>query len=184
MQHPIMDIHMQNGKRIAIELYPEYAKNAVNCLIEMIDMKAYDNMSIQRIVPDFVLQPWYDETKMSEAFQYVIEAECDCNGYDNPLQFKKYVVGMAGDGHTYASNSAFFICLGNEQVKRLQGKFAAVGKVIDGFEEIERLSKVDLRKVEVEENVQVFEPIQPEVISTICLELNGYTPTNPIKFLE
>lgn len=184
MQHPKMNIVMHNGNTICVELYPEYANNAVNSLIEMVEMHAYDNMEIQRIVPNFVLQPWYDETRMSDAFQYLIEAECANNGYDNPLRFEKYVVGMAGDGEKYASNSAFFICLGNEEVKRLQGKFAAIGKVIDGFKEIDRLSHVELRKVEVEENVQVFEPIHAEIIQTIHLELNGYKSSQPIKLKE
>ena len=72
---PIMTIVMQNKSEIVIELYPEVAPRSISSLIPLIQKNMYQNMTIERIVPGFVLQPWYDEKTMPEEFQYMIDGE-------------------------------------------------------------------------------------------------------------
>lgn len=179
MKHPIATLIMKNQKRIQMELYYENAPNSVNGLIEAIENHAFDNMTIERIVPGFVLQPWCDETKRDEFYQYV------CNGeFKNERHsFSAYCVGLAGDGDKLSVPSCFFITL-SDNCEHLNQRFAMIGKVISGFEEIKRLEHVDLIDVPCnEENVSIKKPVKDEIIETIFLEYNGFQPEKVIKYI-
>ena len=183
--NPILCIEMNNGNKIKIELYPSKAPNSINALLWMVFKNGYDNMQIQRIAPGFVLQPWYDEARMSEDYWYLVDGEFQSNGYlNNDLDMCKYSVGLAGDGKKISSPSSFFIVLDDGHQQRLNGKFACIGYVIEGFEEIERIVSVPLRKVDSPEGVVVMEPKTPEIIKHVSCELNGYVYQEPNQFFH
>lgn len=182
--HPILNVEMTNGKMIKIELYPEKAPNSINALLWMVFKNGYDQMQIQRIAPHFVLQPWYDESRMTKDYWYLVDGEFESNGYpNNDLDLCKYAVGLAGDGKKISSPSSFFIVLEDGCQGRLNGKFACIGYVVDGFEEVERIISVPLRKVPSPEGVVVMEPEMPEIIKHVSVELNGYEYQEPNQFL-
>lgn len=184
-KHPIMTIHMASKNNIEIELYPEIAPNSVNGLIWLINKNGFDNMAIARIVPDFVLQPWFDENVMPLDYQYLIDGEFSANGYqNNHLAMNRYTVALAGDGRRISSPGCFFIVVGDHCHERLDGKFAGIGRVISGFSEVDRIVSVPLRKVDIDvPGVSVNVPIQEEVILHVDLALNGYQPDLPKQFL-
>lgn len=164
---------MESGKQIVMELYPREAPNAVHSILEMIDNGCYQKMAIQRIAPDFVLQPWYDEERMDERYQYVMPVETE----RNTLEFDRYAVGMAGDGAGEASCGCFFIVAGDHCKEKLQGRFTPVGYVTEGTEEVERIMHTETKDVDSGmEGVVVKEPCKPEVIEKMTYELNGYRP--------
>lgn len=177
--HPIVTITMNNQAVIQLELYPEKAPASVRGFIDMILQHAYDGMVIQRIVPDFVIQPWYDETKMPEIFQSVISGEFAENGFlENDLPFTQYAVGLANDGEHTSSPSCFFITIGKDSFQRLQGKFACIGYVIEGMEELTRLASLPLQNVPSGvEGVEINCPIHPRYIQSIRVDLRGYPKT-------
>lgn len=183
--HPILTIEMNNGNLIKIELYPEKAPNSINALLWMVFKNGYDQMQIQRIAPGFVLQPWYDERRMTEDYWYLVDGEFSSNGYEkNDLDMGKYSVGLAGDGKKISSPSSFFIVLNDGHQDRLNGKFAGIGYVIEGFEEVNRIVSVPLQKVNSPEGVVVMEPVNPEVIKHVSVELNGYAYQEPQQFFH
>lgn len=183
--YPVFKIEMESGGQICMRLHPEKAPNAVNSILEMVDMGAYVGLAIQRIAPDFVLQPWYDEQRMDERFHYVMEGEFEENGWSNDLPFQKYAVGMAGDGKKISSCGCFFIVAGEHSGERLYGKFTAVGEVTEGFEEVERIMHVDTKEVDSGmEGVVVREPAVPEVIRRASYVCNGFASRKPEKRLE
>lgn len=185
MNHPIITIHMASKNKIKIELYPEKAPNSVNGLVWMVLKNGYDQMPIQRIVPGFVLQPWYDENIMPLDYQYLIDGEFFVNGYQkNDLKMTRYAVGLAGDGQKISSPSCFFIVAGDDCQERLNGKFACIGYVIEGFDEVERIMHVPLKPIDSGlENVQINTPIKDEIIEHIEICLNDYIYEEPIQFL-
>ena len=183
--HPILWIEMNNGNKISIELYPEKAPNSINGLLWMVQKNGYDQMQIQRIAPGFVLQPWYDELRMSEDYWYLINGEFKENGYEaNDIDLCKYSVGLAGDGKTTSSPSSFFIVLEDGHQNRLNAKFAGIGHVISGFEEVERIVSVPLQDVASPEGVVVKEPIVPEIIKHVYVDMNGYNYQEPEQFFH
>lgn len=175
--NPILTILMKNQKTIEIELYPELCPNSVNGLIEAIEYHAFDNMAIERVVPNFVIQPWCDETKKSEFYQYVCDLEV--NPDDN---FESFSVGLAGDGNKIGVPSCFFICVAD--AFHLNQKFTKVGRVISGFEELKRIESVELKDVPNSDGVAFKTPVKDEIIDTITIDLKGYKPSKCNKFLE
>ena len=178
--HPILSVEMTNGKIIEIELYPEHAPNSINALLWMVFKNGYDHMQIQRIAPGFVLQPWYDEKRMSEDYWYLVSGEFA----NNPLDMKQYAVGLAGDGRSFSSPSSFFIVLEDGHQERLNNKFCCIGYVISGFEEVQRIVSVPLQKVPSPEGVVVMEPVEPEFIKHVSVQLNGYKYQEPVQFFH
>ena len=56
VKHPVVTIEMKDGKVIKAELYPEVAPNTVNNFVSLVKKGFYDNNTIHRLVPGFVLQ--------------------------------------------------------------------------------------------------------------------------------
>ena len=175
--NPIMTILMKNQKTIEIELYPELCPNSVNGFIEAIEYHAFDNMAIERVVPNFVIQPWCDETKKSEFYQYVCDLEV--NPDDN---FDAFSVGLAGDGNKVGVPSCFFITVAD--AFHLNQKFTKVGRIVSGFEELKRIERVELVDVPNSDGVAFKTPVKDEIIQTITIDLKGYIPGKCNKFLE
>ena len=178
LKHPIAKMCTQRGT-ITIELYPECAPNTVNSFIWAAQEKMYENRLIRRIVPGFVLQPsycYFDEKRCD----YMLEGEFESNGVKNPLKFEKWTVAMAGDGEKEAHGCEFFITLSDEAGERLKGKFAAFGKVIDGFEEVERLEGVPTVQVFPEGvGAVIMEPVEAEYMVHMEIETFGISYPEP-----
>ena len=172
MKHPVAKMYTGKGV-ITIELYPEYAPNTVNSFIWRAKEKMYDNRLIKRVVPGFVLQPSYcffDDKRCD----YMIQGEFDSNGFSNPVKMEKWTVAMAGDGDKLAHGCEFFITLSDEAGEKLQGKFAAFGKVIGGFEEVERLENLPLVQVFPEGvGAKIMQPVEDEFMLKMEVETYG-----------
>ena len=167
---------MNNGNEITIELYPNIAPNTVNSFVHCATNGYYDNQLIRRIVPGFVIQPSYNEFENNPNCMFEIDGEYAMNGFDNPISFEKYVVAMGTEGGVTASGSCFFIVVGDGNEERLNGKYPAFGRVISGFEELERLCNVALKDVSLpnEPSVTIKEPLIPEIMKHVEIISNGW----------
>lgn len=167
-----VEMTMKTGGRIKIKLYPGKAPNSVSGFIEAVSLKLFDGLSIQRIVPDFVLQPWYDNSLMPKPYQYRVQGEFEENGFLlNDIRMKKYTVALAGDGKSFSEPGCFFIVAGDHCEKRLQGKFTAIGEVTEGFDEVDRLLQIKLEKVDTGKGVTVYRPVKEEIIANVrCMD--------------
>lgn len=174
--NPVVTIKIDH-QEIKYELDLNSDINCINGLIEAIQTKSLDMMYIERIVPKFVLQPWCDETKLGEFYQYV----CDLKQNNNYI-FNKYSVGLAGDGSKLSVPSCIFITL--DDAYHLNHKFTKIGKVISGFDLIEKIENVELKDVPNQDGVAFKTPVDPILIQSVTIELNGYEPKNCIKYIE
>ncbi len=165
---PLATMEMANGAKVVWELYPEHAPKACESFTKLANSGRYDNQPITRIVPGFVIQPSYNYFDQ-EDLNFDIEGEFAAAGYKNGLPNDKYSVALAGNGKTLSSGSEFFFTL--EYDKRLDGRFTTFGKVISGWEEIERLTNVELIPVPCDEpEVIINRPAQEQIISSIRVE--------------
>ncbi|MCK8061483.1 MULTISPECIES: peptidylprolyl isomerase [unclassified Fusibacter] len=181
MIHQIATIIMASGAEIKIELYPEAAPNTATSFMYLASTGAYKNRTIKRVVPGFVLQPSYTSFDKDPSCDFLIDNESRVNGYDNNLTLSKYAVAMGGDGESLASGSCFYIVVG-DAMEKLDGKYPGFGRVISGFEEIERIMQVDTTPVTVDvPGVVVNEPTRPEIIKDITLETFGLPIGEPVK---
>lgn len=183
MKNPIATIHTQQGQ-ITLELYPEQAPNTVNSFLWLAKQGLLDNRPIRRIVPGFVIQPSYSDFDDPRC-AYSIAGEYRLNGFDNTIPFCRGTVAMGGEGKI-ASGSCFFITLTDAAGERLDGKFAAFGRVLSGWEEIDRLTHVPLRPVPIPDapGVTVNEPVTPEYITRVVVDTFGADYPEPVKLEE
>lgn len=136
--NPVVAMHIENYGSIVIELYPEIAPNTVNNFIHLVKTGFYDNNTFHRLVKGFVLQGGDPNGTGSGGPGYEIKGEFNSNGFANNLSHEKNVVSMAREGANYDSaGSQFFICL--EDAKYLDGNYAAFGRIIDGFSNIDKI---------------------------------------------
>jgi peptidyl-prolyl cis-trans isomerase B (cyclophilin B) len=182
--NPIATILMSSGREIKIEIYPDIAPNTANSFIYLAQKGCFDQKPIRRIVKDFVIQPSYNSFENDPECDFLIEGEFNVNGFNNALKLDKYAVAMGGDGEHYASGSCFFIVVG-DNIKRLAGKYPGFGKVISGFEEIDRLLDVETFAVEADApGVVINEPKKPEIMLKVSVETFGKVFEAPVKIKE
>ena len=179
MKHPIAKIYTDHGV-ITMELYPEHAPNTVNAFLWAVSENMYVDRTIDRIVPGFVIQPTYDFSDEPEC-DMILKGEFSSTGFDNPIQFEKGIVAMAGNGTDEAHGCAFFITLADDVKERLQGKFAAFGRVIDGMEEVERIENVPTEPMTMKDapSVKVNRPLTPEYIRKVEVDTFGVEYPKP-----
>ena len=148
MKKPVVKMYTDCGV-ITMELYPQCAPNTVNSFIWSAQQGFYNNRLIKRVVKDFVLQPSYCHFDIDDC-DFMLSGEFAYNGFDNPVQFEKYVVAMAGDGEKESHGCEFFITLSDKAAEKLQGRFSPFGKVVDGFDVVDRIAEADVKDVYIE----------------------------------
>ena len=141
-ENPVVAMYIKNYGAIVIELYPETAPNTVANFISLTKSGFYDNNTMHRLVPGFVLQGGDPTGTGTGGPGYTIKGEFSANDFENNLKHEKGIISMA---RTSISNdtagSQFFIILGTADY--LDGQYAAFGKVIDGWTNIENIAKTE-----------------------------------------
>lgn len=167
-QNPVVAMHIKNYGSIVIELYPEVAENTVNNFISLVKSGFYDNNTMHRLIPGFVLQGG-DPTGIGTGSPgYNIKGEFTANGYTNNLKHTKGILSMARSQSYDSAGSQFFIMLGT--ATHLDGQYAAFGKVIDGWDNIERI--VNQEKVANQESGKLQTNL---IIEKAVIDLKGKT---------
>ncbi len=166
-QNPVVAMYIENYGSIVMELYPDIAPNTVANFISLVKKGFYDNNTFHRLVPGFVLQGGDPTGTGTGGPGYTIKGEFSANGYENNLKHEKGIVSMA---RTSASNdtagSQFFIML--DKSEYLDGQYAAFGKIIDGWSNIEKI--VANEKVANENTGQLQKKL---VIKKSVIDLKG-----------
>lgn len=140
--NPVVAMNVAGYGSIVIELYPKEAPNTVNNFISLVKSGFYDNNTIHRVVEDFVIQGGDPTGTGSGGPNYNIKGEFLANGVENNLKHTKGVVSMARSNSYDSAGSQFFIVLGN--ASHLDGSYAAFGKVIDGWDNVENIAKNEI----------------------------------------
>ena len=137
-ENPVVAMHVEDYGSIVMELYPDIAPNTVNNFISLVKSGFYDNNTFHRLDKDFVLQGGDPTGTGSGGPGYTIDGEFAANGFENNLSHEKWVVSMGRQsGNFNSAGSQFFICL--KDATYLDGNYSAFGKVIDGFDIIEKI---------------------------------------------
>jgi peptidyl-prolyl cis-trans isomerase B (cyclophilin B) len=154
---PIVEITMENGGVITLELDPEAAPITVANFLKLVNEGFYDGLTFHRIVPNFMIQggdPLGNGTGGSEEY---IKGEFSANGVDNPISHARGVISMARAQDPNSARSQFFIT--NMNKPDLDGNYAAFGTVIAGLDVVDEISAVPTDSKD--------HPLEPVVIKTI-----------------
>lgn len=136
----MVEIKMQNGDIIRIELNEDAAPITVENFINLVNDGFYDGLTFHRIIPGFMIQGGDpDGTGMGGPGTH-IKGEFASNGWDNPIKHKRGVISMARSGDPNSAGSQFFIM--HEDAPHLDGQYAAFGQVVEGLEAIDKIASV------------------------------------------
>ena len=166
-QNPVVAMYIENYGSIVMELYPDIAPNTVANFISLVKKGFYDNNTFHRLVPGFVLQGGDPTGTGTGGPGYTIKGEFSANGYENNLKHEKGIVSMARTSNSNdTAGSQFFIML--DKSEYLDGQYAAFGKIIDGWSNIEKI--VTNEKVANENTGQLQKKL---VIKKSVIDLKG-----------
>ncbi|WP_010295560.1 peptidylprolyl isomerase [Clostridium senegalense] len=144
MERPLVDMKIKNGKNIKIQLYPDKAPEAVKNFIMLAEKGFFNGLFFWRVEKGVLIQSGCPDNDGTGTLGYSIKSECKENGVNNDLKFIKGTLGL-GRFELNTECSEFFITVINSP--QLDEKFTAFGRVIDGMDEVERISNVQCEKI-------------------------------------
>ena len=107
-------------------LYPDVAPNTVLNFVKLTQSGFYNGLNFHRVVPGFVIQGGDPKGDGTGGPGYSIPAEF------NKKPHKVGALAMARSQHPDSAGSQFYICIGAESVKQLDGKYTVFGQVTKG----------------------------------------------------
>ena len=131
-------IEMDNGKKIEVKLYPEYAPNTVKNFLYLANQGFYDGLIFHRVINGFMIQGGCPQGTGMGGPGYSIKGEFATNGVHNPLKHKRGVISMARAASPNSAGSQFFIM--HQDGFFLDGEYAAFGEVINGMDVVDEIA--------------------------------------------
>lgn len=139
-KNPIVTIEMENGGKIAAELYPEIAPESVRNFVSLVNSGFYDGLIFHRVIPGFMIQGGDPEGTGMGGPGYCIKGEFRSNRVENNLSHERGVLSFARSSSFNSAGSQFFIM--HEDGPFLDGDYAAFGKVIEGMDVVDAIAAV------------------------------------------
>ncbi|MCL1894992.1 MAG: peptidylprolyl isomerase [Clostridiales bacterium] len=155
--NPVIEITMENGGTIDIELDPAAAPISVANFLKLVDEEFYDGLTFHRIIDGFMIQGGDPDGTGTGGSDEEIAGEFEQNGWNNPISHKRGVISMARSNDPNSASSQFFIT--NTDSEFLDGGYAAFGRVLSGMDVVDEISAVDTDAGD--------RPLEPVVMKTI-----------------
>lgn len=168
-KNPEVTILMESGNSLKVELYPEIAPNTVNNFISLVQKGFYNGIIFHRVISGFMIQGGCPQGIGTGDAGYKIKGEFSGNGFKNDLKHVRGVISMARASQPNSAGSQFFIM--HKDSTHLDGQYAAFGKLIEGFEEMDRIAAV---KVDYSDK-----PTEEQKIASMTVELFDYESKEP-----
>jgi len=137
----LVNIEMESGGVIELELYPDIAPITVENFVKLAGEGFYNGLIFHRVIPGFMIQGGCPDGTGMGGPGYQIKGEFAQNGVKNDLKHTRGVISMARAMHPDSAGSQFFIM--HADAPHLDGAYAAFGKVVAGIEEVDRIASVD-----------------------------------------
>lgn len=157
-QTNFVKIEMMDGGIMIAELYPETAPITVANFKMLVSKEFYNGLVFHRVIQDFVIQTGDPTGLGTGGSKEKIKGEFGINGFANNLSHEKGVLSMARTNDPNSASSQFFICHGDCRGS-LDGKYAAFGKLIAGFEVLDKIASTKTNASD--------RPIEEQQISSI-----------------
>ncbi|HZK28988.1 MAG TPA: peptidylprolyl isomerase [Clostridia bacterium] len=152
-----VDLQMDSGSHIVIELEPETAPITVSNFQGLVSESFYDGVIFHRVIAGFMIQGGDPKGTGTGGSQDEIKGEFAANGIDNTLSHKRGVVSMARTNAPDSASSQFFICHADSEF--LDGNYAAFGRVVDGMDEVDRIASLKKDRSDFPDTPPVMEHV-------------------------
>ena len=138
MNEKIAEFNTNMGN-FKIELFNDKAPLTYGNFKKLVDKGFYNNLIFHRVIPDFMIQTGCPHGTGFGGPGYTIKDE-----FRKDLKHEKGTVSMANTGRPNTGGSQFFITV--KPTPWLDGKHSIFGKIIEGIDVVENISKVETDK--------------------------------------
>ncbi len=136
----MVQIEMENGKKIKIELYPDAAPITVANFEKLVKEGFYDGLIFHRVIKDFMIQGGDPTGTGMGGADEKIKGEFIINGVNNMVRHERGVISMARSADPNSASSQFFIV--HKTSPHLNGQYAAFGKVVEGMDVVDEIAEI------------------------------------------
>jgi len=131
--YPKVTLETSEGT-LTVELWDDVAPGHAENFLKLVDDGFYDGLTFHRVLPGFVIQGGCPRGNGTGGPGWTVKAEF------NDREHHKGVLSMARSADPDSAGSQFFICLGREHCRHLDGQYTAFGRVIEGIEAVDRIA--------------------------------------------
>ncbi len=135
----MVEITMENGGVIRLELYPDAAPITVKNFTKLSDEGFYDGLVFHRVIEGFMIQGGSPDGTSTGTNGNNIKGEFLYNGVDNKIAHVRGVISMARARSYNSASCQFFIV--HEDASHLDGQYAAFGKVVEGMDVVDAIAE-------------------------------------------
>ena len=196
IQRPIVSMEIEGFGTIKMELYPDKAPNTVKNFIKLVNDGYYNGLTFHR-VEETLIQGGDPQGDGSGETDFTIDGEFEKNKFDNDLKFERGTLGLARQDFSYYASilkdnslvekgynsgyAQFFIMA--QDVEEFNGYYCAFGKVIEGMDVVDEITKLETETETDEETGETStttKPKNPPDISNVTVETYGTKYGEPI----
>ncbi|MDE5861168.1 MAG: peptidylprolyl isomerase [Ruminococcus sp.] len=156
----MVNIEMENGKTIKIELYPEIAPITCENFEKLVKSGFYDGLTFHRVISGFMIQGGCPLGTGTGGPGWNIKGEFSSNGVKNDLKHTRGVISMARSMMPNSAGSQFFIM--HKDAPHLDGQYAGFGKVVEGMDVVDEIAGVRTNYNDM--------PLEPQVMKKVTIE--------------
>lgn len=136
----MVQIEMDNGGIIKLELYPDIAPITVENFVNLVKDGFYDGLIFHRVINNFMIQGGDPTGTGMGGSDTTIKGEFSSNGVKNSLSHTRGTISMARSSRKDSASSQFFIC--HADATYLDGDYAAFGRVVEGMDVVDEIAGV------------------------------------------
>lgn len=137
-ENPMVEIEMENGGVMRLELYPDIAPITVENFLDLVNEGFYDGLIFHRVINNFMIQGGDPTGTGMGGSENTIKGEFAQNGVKNDLSHTRGVISMARSQSYDSASSQFFIV--HQDSTYLDGSYAAFGKMVDGYDVLDEIA--------------------------------------------
>ncbi len=134
----MIEITMENGKKIRIELDAAAAPITVENFEKLVKENFYDGLTFHRVIPGFMIQGGCPDGTGMGGPGYGIKGEFARNGVNNPIHHTRGVISMARSSMPNSAGSQFFLM--HDDAPHLDGDYAAFGHIVEGLDVMDEIA--------------------------------------------
>lgn len=136
----MIKIYVKDYGVMSVEMdYDHGAKNTAANFVQLADSGFYNGLKFHRIIKNFMIQGGDGELR-GKYLDYTIRGDFKSNGVDNTLKHERGVISMARTSVKDSASSQFFIM--HKAAPHLDGEYAAFGKLVDGYDVLDKIASV------------------------------------------
>lgn len=137
-ENPMVEIEMENGGIMRLELYPDIAPITVENFLDLVNDGFYDGLIFHRVINNFMIQGGDPMGTGMGGSENTIKGEFAQNGVKNDLSHTRGVISMARSQSYDSASSQFFIV--HQDSTYLDRSYAAFGKMVDGYDVLDEIA--------------------------------------------